>query len=672
MTIGVYFSGLNALKSENKLVPRTSSSAESGYYDLTLNPSTALEREAQMNLFKTAPDNQVTGLQISVIMPTYNQAAFFMRAINSLKAQTFTQWELLIINDGSTDNTRLLIDSIEHDERIRTLYLPENRGLGFALNCGLTAARTSLISYLPSDDLYFENHLESLKRCLDENDNAPLAFSGVRFHSHREARGQIPHFPLQLVQVMHRRSSQRWIEREELVTDDLDLLFWKDLKLKGAFQETGHVSCEWVDHPHQHHKAIRENMGGGINPYRMRYGVKNPIRFHSSVGSRNDEAALYKRFRERPDTLLAAGGLKILIVGELAFNPERVLALEERGHRLFGLWMNDPWWLNTVGPLPFGHVTEIDRSNWRSDVRKIKPDIIYALLNWQAVPFVHEVLQANLGIPIVWHIKEGPWLCLQHGTWPLLVDLHTKTDGQIYTSPELKDWFNMVLPEGINHNRTMVLDGDLPKKEWFEGTPTTRLSVADGEFHTVVPGRPIGLHPALLKELPEQKIHLHFYGDLQHGDWGPWVDEARRVAPGYLHLHSHVGPERWLSELSRYDGGWLHFLKSNNNGSLRAAYWDDLNIPCRTTTLMAAGLPLLQYDNAGAVVATQNLVRQHGIGLFCKDMEGLGCQLRQTDQMDAMRLRVNQSRPLFTFDHHADELIAFFHRVISERGQRSD
>jgi len=65
-------------------------------------------------------------------------------------------------------------------------------------------------------------------------------------------------------------------------------------------------------------------------------------------------------------------------------------------------------------------------------------------------------------------------------------------------------------------------------------------------------------------------------------------------------------------------------LKSNNNGSLRAAYWDDLNIPGRTTTLIAAGLPLLQYDNAGAIVATQNLVHQHGIGLFCKDMEGLG------------------------------------------------
>lgn len=99
-------------------------------------------------------------------------------------------------------------------------------------------------------------------------------------------------------------------------------------------------------------------------------------------------------------------------MGELAFNPDRVLALEERGHRLYGLWIEHPWWLNTVGPLPFGHVEDLPRSDWRNAIRALQPDIIYALLNWQAVPFVHEILQADFGIPFVWHFKEGPWLCL--------------------------------------------------------------------------------------------------------------------------------------------------------------------------------------------------------------------------------------------------------------------
>ena len=126
----------------------------------------------------------------------------------------------------------------------------------------------------------------------------------------------------------------------------------------GDFAATGAVTCEWVDHPHQRHKIIREPIGG-INPYRQRYGVAEPLRFHTSVGNRIDEVAQYRRFRERPATPRAADGLKILLVGELAYNADRVLALEERGHRLYGLWMRDPYWYNTVGPLPFGHVTDL-------------------------------------------------------------------------------------------------------------------------------------------------------------------------------------------------------------------------------------------------------------------------------------------------------------------------
>ena len=140
------------------------------------------------------------------------------------------------------------------------------------------------------------------------------------------------------------------------------------------------------------------------------------MRFHSSSGSYVDENAIYARFRNRPATPLAPDGLKILLVGELAFNPDRVLALEERGHQLYGLWTENPWWFNTVGPLPFGHVQDLPRSNWRGAVKELKPDVIYALLNWQAVPFAHEVLRADLGIPFIWHFKEGPWLCLEHGT----------------------------------------------------------------------------------------------------------------------------------------------------------------------------------------------------------------------------------------------------------------
>src|SRR5512142_1385976 len=125
--------------------------------------------------------------------------------------------------------------------------------------------------------------------------------------------------------------------------------------------------------------------------------------------------------------------------------------------------------------------------DWRAAVRALKPDVIYALLNWQAVPFAHEVMRACVGVPFIWHFKEGPFICLEKGTWPQLVDLYTGSVGQIYSSPEMRDWFDTVVPGLATSRPSLVLDGDLPKREWFAAEPSALLSEQDGEIHTVVP-----------------------------------------------------------------------------------------------------------------------------------------------------------------------------------------
>lgn len=376
--------------------------------------------------------------------------------------------------------------------------------------------------------------------------------------------------------------------------------------------------------------------------------------------------AQYYRFRERPDTPPAADGLKILLVGELAYNAERVLALEERGHRLYGLWMREPYWYNSVGPLPFGHVTDLPAANWRAAIRELQPDIIYALLNWQAVPFAHEVQAETTGIPFVWHFKEGPFICLEKGTWNELIDLYARSNGQIYSSPEMRDWFDTIVPGLTSQSPTMVLDGDLPKRDWFAVARQPLLSARDGQIHTVVPGRPIGLHPHTVAELAEQGVHLHFYGDFTHGQWKAWIEKANHLADGHLHLHANVAQDGWVAEFSQYDAGWLHFFSSENQGELRRANWDDLNYPARMATLAAAGLPFLQADNTGAIVATQTLARAQDLGLFFASMEQLGTQLRDTRRLAALREHVWATRDQFTFDAHADRLINFFREVIGK------
>lgn len=603
-------------------------------------------------------------------MPTYEQGHFIERALDSLLAQSFSDWEALIVDDGSADCTGETVAPYLDDGRVRYWRLERNTGLGNALNEGIANARAPLLAYLPGDDVYYRDHLQSLYDRLVTSPTAVLAYSGVRYNYNRFTDGSVPGAPLQLVQCMHRRSEARWTPRSVLESDDLDRLFWQRLRELGEFVGTGTVTCEWVSHPAQRHKIMREP-AGGINPFRRYYRVQQPLRFHTTTGNAIDEVAQYRQLRERRPPERAPDGLKILLVGELAYNADRVLALEDLGHSLYGLWTPQPYWYNTVGPLPFGYVQDLPQDNWREAVRELAPDVIYALLNWQAVPFAHEVLNATRGIPFVWHFKEGPFICLEKGSWNQLVDLYRHADGKIFSSPEMRDWFDTVIPGLSRSGPCHVLDGDLPRSAWFDKPRAPLLSASDGQLHTVVPGRPIGLHPACVAELAAQAIHLHFYGDFTQGQWRDWIETSRKLAPLHLHLHANVDQASWVTEFSRYDAGWLHSFESKNKGEIRRADWDDLNYPARMATLACAGLPMIQRENPGALVATQSLTQRLGIGVFFESLDELGQVLREHANIGKVRGNVWRERGQFTFDRHASGLVGFFRAVITEAGAGS-
>lgn len=98
----------------------------------------------------------------SIIIPTYNRAHMLPKTIESVINQTFSDWELIIVDDGSTDNTKVLIEEfIEKDARIKYIY-QENAERSAARNNGIENASGEYICFLDSDDWYLENHLSRI------------------------------------------------------------------------------------------------------------------------------------------------------------------------------------------------------------------------------------------------------------------------------------------------------------------------------------------------------------------------------------------------------------------------------------------------------------------------------------------------------------------------------
>jgi teichuronic acid biosynthesis glycosyltransferase TuaG len=115
---------------------------------------------------------------ISIITPSYNASAFIDQTIESVRKQTWVNWELVIVDDCSTDNTReTLKQYAAEDERIKVFYLKENSGAAIARNVALQQARGRYVAFLDSDDAWKPEKLERQLEFMRRNDYA-FTFTG--------------------------------------------------------------------------------------------------------------------------------------------------------------------------------------------------------------------------------------------------------------------------------------------------------------------------------------------------------------------------------------------------------------------------------------------------------------------------------------------------------------
>jgi len=117
-----------------------------------------------------AKSSQVMSPQVSVILPTYNRADTLLRSVNSVLEQSYRNFELIVVDDGSTDPTPTIMSNVT-DARIRYIRNPINRGQSVSRNIGIRESRGDLIAFQDSDDTWRSDKLARQIKILDDDNN---------------------------------------------------------------------------------------------------------------------------------------------------------------------------------------------------------------------------------------------------------------------------------------------------------------------------------------------------------------------------------------------------------------------------------------------------------------------------------------------------------------------
>ena len=118
----------------------------------------------------------VTNPLVSIILPTYNHGAFLKFAIESIRAQDYLNLELIIINDGSMDDTSQILRNFSSDFRIKIIN-QENQGLPNALNNGFKVARGDFLTWTSADNVLAPDCISKLVNAANENSSIGLVYS---------------------------------------------------------------------------------------------------------------------------------------------------------------------------------------------------------------------------------------------------------------------------------------------------------------------------------------------------------------------------------------------------------------------------------------------------------------------------------------------------------------
>jgi hypothetical protein len=386
--------------------------------------------------------------------------------------------------------------------------------------------------------------------------------------------------------------------------------------------------------------------------------------------------------------------MRILMVGALSWNPERVRSLHERGHELWGTWARSMDWDQGPYPMLEDCVRTVAIEDAARTVSEQKIDCVYGLF---------QVYRPDFWGPPVEGIEHDVWTVLRvlfaaraQGTFDAPIVFHwgfdvhyfdddvvRALDGQIFCNREqYVHWTTPVAGGGAGLDLfddcpvVDFLDGDRPKQEFMTDDFAQRLPERTGQIHTVCIGRPFHIDYV---GMARNGIHLHVYGngvvdviDLVARDL---LAKRRSRDVGlvreYLHVHSSLQPigrswadvkawkSRWVREFSRYDAGWSYIGNPYSWSPLE----DASAIPNRLSTYLLAGLPVITDARPGLYRYDQLDRLGVNIDLIGSDYAGLRAALEAEAASGERRSNAIAARNRYSFDASIDALIAVLERA---------
>lgn len=193
----------------------------------------------------------------SVILPTYNRAHFLSKAIRSVINQSYENWELIIVDDGSTDNTQRVVSEFQiNDSRIKYFY-QENAERSAARNNGISKAKGKWICFLDSDDYFNSTNLENWFNVVREKDGNESVFfgqldNGKKFYNGLTGKKENIQFlfenPLVPLRVCVNRKCFELFLFDTRFRVAEDSILWMSMATKFSMSFSNHICGKYVIH----------------------------------------------------------------------------------------------------------------------------------------------------------------------------------------------------------------------------------------------------------------------------------------------------------------------------------------------------------------------------------------------------------------------------------------